>query len=215
MEPRDHSRLFAGAAVLVTLAFLGGSAYMAGLGDRWFAPGDDKFAACRGGAVGGGDIGGPFTLLDKTGAAVTDKQVLTGPALVYFGYTFCPDVCPMDMARNADATDLLEQRGYTVTPIFISIDPERDTPEIVGEFAANLHPRMVGLTGTHDQVKAAAQAYKAYFKKQDGEDPDFYMMDHSTFTYLMMPGGGFADFFRREDTAEQMADRVACFIDHN
>lgn len=201
------TRLYAGLAAAAVAGLLGGTA-----GYVFFAKGDDAYSQCRAGAVGGGDIGGPFTLIDKTGAAVTDKQVLTKPALVYFGYTFCPDVCPMDMARNAEAVDLLQDKGLDVTPIFITIDPERDTAQVVGEFAANIHPKAVGLTGSADQIKAASQAYKTYYRKQDGDDPEFYLMDHSTFTYLMLPGGAFGDFFRRDDTAQVMADRVGCFL---
>jgi protein SCO1 len=173
--------------------------------------GDDPFAQCRAGQVAGGSVGGPFTLVDQTGATVTDADVFTKPSLVYFGYTFCPDVCPLDNARNAEAVDILEEKGFEVTPVFISIDPERDTPDVLAEFSENLHPRMVGLTGSPEQVKAASQAYKTYFKKQDG-DEEFYLMDHSTFTYLVLPGTGFADFFRREVTADEMASRVACFL---
>jgi len=131
---------------------------------------------------------------------------------VFAGFTFCPDVCPMDAARNADAVDLLAEKGYDVTPVFISIDPDRDTPEVVRDFTENLHPKMIGLTGSLDQVKAASQAYKTYFRKQDG-DPEFYLVDHSTFTYLVLPGHGFVEFFRRDDTAEAIAERTACFIE--
>lgn len=177
----------------------------------WSQKSGDAFAQCRGGQVGGGQIGGPFTLVDTTGKTVTDADVLTQPALVYFGYTFCPDVCPLDAARNGEAVDILEERGFDVTPIFISVDPSRDTPEALADFTTNVHPKMIGLTGSEEQVKAASQAYKTYFKKQDG-DEDYYLVDHSTFTYLMLPKIGFADFFRREDTADQMADRVQCFL---
>lgn len=141
---------------------------------------------------------------------MTDSQVFTKPSLVYFGYTFCPDVCPLDNARNAEAVDLLKERGIDVTPVFISIDPERDTPEVMRDFTDNLHPAMIGLTGSMEQVKAASQAYRTYFKKQDTGD-DYYLVDHSTFTYLVLPGVGFVDFFRRETTPAEMADRVACF----
>lgn len=173
---------------------------------------DDVFADCRSSTVGGGDIGGPFTLVDETGAMVTDKDVLAKPSLIYFGYTFCPDICPLDTARNADAVDILAEQGFDVTPIFITIDPARDTPEVVASFTENLHPKMIGLTGSEEQVKAASAAYKTYFRKQASEDPDFYLMDHSTFTYLVLPQTGFVEFFRRDDTAEQMAERTACFL---
>lgn len=200
------TKLYAGLAAAAVAALLGGTAYMV-----FFNKPADQFAACRQGQVAG-DIGGPFTLVDETGATVTDADVLTQPSLVYFGYTFCPDVCPLDNARNAEAIDILEERGYQVTPVFISIDPDRDTPEVLADFTDNLHPRMVGLTGSAEQVKAASLAYKSYYKKQDTED-EYYLMDHSTFTYLVLPGTGFADFFKRDDTPEQMADRVACFLD--
>ena len=107
---------------------------------------------------------------------------------------------------------MLKAKGLDVTPVFISIDPERDTPAVLKDFTANLHPDMIGLTGTLEQVQAASRAYKTYFKKQDTGD-QYYMMDHSTFTYLMLPGSGFADFFTRDDTAEQIATRAACFIE--
>ena len=175
--------------------------------------GDDQFAQCRAGAVGGGAIGGPFTLKDEDGKTVTDKDVITGPTLVYFGYTFCPDVCPLDAARNAEAVDILESDGKIVTPVFISFDPERDTPEVLRDFTDAMHPRMVGLTGTPDQVKAASAAYKTFYQKQVDGDPKYYLMDHSTFSYLMMPEVGFVDFFDRDISAANMAKKLGCFVD--
>lgn len=200
------TRFYAGAAAAAVAAFLGASAWYV-LANR----GDDAFAECRQGQVAGGDIGGPFTLVDTRGKTVSDAEVLAKPSLVYFGYTFCPDVCPLDMARNADAVDKLEAQGIEVTPVFISIDPERDTPEALAEYAANLHPKLVALTGSPDQIKLASQAYKTFYKKRETGD-EYYLMDHSTFTYLMLPGTGFVDFFRREITSEQMAESVACFV---
>lgn len=203
---RIVTKLYAGAAVAAVLALLGGS-YLAIEANR----SSDVFAECRGGAVGGGAIGGPFTLVNGDGKTVTDAEVFTKPTLLYFGYTFCPDVCPMDSARNAEAVDILEEKGFDVQPAFISIDPVRDTPEAVRDFAANLHPKMIGLTGSPEQIKAATLAYKAYSKKNETGD-QYYLMDHSTFTYLVLPKIGFVEFFKREDTADQMAERAACFI---
>lgn len=202
------SKLYAGLAAAAVVGMVAGLFAYGQLGKS-----DDRFAECRAGAVGG-DIGGPFTLVNGEGATVTEKDVLAKPSLVYFGYTFCPDVCPLDNARNVEAVDILEERGFEVTPVFISIDPARDTPEVVRDFAANHHPRMIGLTGSEEQVKAASQAYKTYFRKQDSEDPDYYLVDHSTFTYLVLPETGFVDFFKRDETAEQMAERTACFLTH-
>jgi protein SCO1 len=178
-----------------------------------YAASDDPFAHCRASVIAGvGDIGGPFTLVDTTGATVTDKEVITQPSLVYFGYTFCPDVCPFDAARNAEAVDILEERGIGVTPVFITIDPARDTPEVLGEFVANIHPNMIGLTGSDEQVKAASLAYRTIFQKRETGDA-FYLMDHSVQTYLVLPQIGFVEFYNRESTPEQIADSVACFAD--
>jgi protein SCO1 len=200
------TKLYAGVAAAAVAAFLGVSAWYV-MANR----ADDVFADCRQGQVAGGDIGGPFTLVNTAGQTVTDAEVLQKPALVYFGYTFCPDVCPLDMARNADAVDKLDAKGIDVTPVFISIDPERDTPEVLADYAANLSPKLVALTGSAEQVQAASQAYKTFYKKRETGD-EYYMMDHSTFTYLMLPGEGFVDFFRREITSDQMAESVACFV---
>ncbi|MGR3292061.1 MAG: SCO family protein [Paracoccaceae bacterium] len=182
----------------------------------WLATGksDNRFAKCQDGAIAGGTatIGGPFTLIDELGATVTETEVFSKPGLVYFGYTFCPDVCPLDVARNADAVDLLQEQGFDIRPVFITIDPERDTPEVLLEYTDFMHPDMLGLTGTLAQTKAASQAYKTYYKKQDSGD-EFYLMDHSTFTYLILPGTGFANFFRRDDTPEEIAETAACFLD--
>ncbi|MBN8187947.1 SCO family protein [Salipiger thiooxidans] len=197
----------AAAAALVLVLMMGGVWY-------WTRPGGDVFADCRSSAVAGGAgaIGGPFELVNAQGETVTDAEVFTEPSLVYFGYTFCPDVCPFDVSRNAEAVDLLAERGMSVTPVFISIDPERDTPEVVGDFAHNMHEKMIGLTGSPEQVQAASQAYRTYYKKQDSED-EFYLVDHSTFTYLVLPEQGFVEFFRRDVTPEDMAEKSACFID--
>ncbi|MFN3991381.1 MAG: SCO family protein [Tabrizicola flagellatus] len=201
------TRFFATVATVAVAAFLGGSAWYV-LSDRKA----DPFAQCRQGQVAGGDIGGPFTLVNSAGQTVTDAEVLTKPSLVYFGYTFCPDVCPFDMSRNVEAVDLLEKKGIDVTPVFISIDPERDTPEALADYEANLHPKLIALTGSAEQVRAASQAYKTFYKRRETGD-EFYLLDHSTFTYLVLPGVGFVDFFRREITSEQMAESVACFVE--
>jgi protein SCO1/2 len=200
-------KLIAALAAVTVAALVGGT-----LGYVQMKRGQDPFADCRGsGIASAGAIGGPFTLMDEQGKPFTEKDLAAKPALVYFGYSFCPDVCPLDNTRNAEAVDLLAKMGLDVTPVFISVDPDRDTPQVMAEFTDAMHPKMIGLTGTAEQVKAAANAYKVYYKKQDTGD-QYYTMDHSTFTYLMLPGAGFVDFFNRDDTAQQMADRTACFL---
>ncbi|HBM59377.1 MAG TPA: SCO family protein [Citreicella sp.] len=204
--------------IATLVALVASGALLALMGGIWVStqmtgPGDE-FAECRMGTVAGGveTIGGPFTLVNAAGETVTDAEVITEPALVYFGYTFCPDVCPLDTVRNAEATDILEEQGHSVTPVMISIDPARDTPEVMGEYSEAIHPRMVGLTGSEEQVQAATQAYRAYAKKNDSGD-DYYLVDHSAFTYLVLPEQGFVEFFRRELTADEVAERSACFLD--
>lgn len=203
------SRIFAAVAATVAIA---------GLGAAWIATqkqDSDLFASCRNSTIAGGAgaIGGPFELVNAKGETVTDTDVVTEPTLIYFGYTFCPDVCPLDNARNAEAIDILADDGVSATPVFISIDPERDTPEVMGEFSEIIHDKLIGLTGSPEQVKAASKAYKTFYQKQDGDD-EYYLVNHSTYTYLVLPEHGFVDFFKREETAQQMADRVGCFVEN-
>lgn len=202
------NRLFAILAAVIAVIAIGVTWVMTRVGS------DDPYGQCRSTQIAGGAgaIGGPFELLNSKGETVTDKDVITAPSLLYFGYTFCPDVCPLDVARNAEAIDVLEGRGQSVTPVFISIDPDRDTPEVVGDYAFNLHERMIGLTGSAEQVKAASKAYKTYYKAQDKSD-EYYLVDHSTFSYLVLPDVGFVEFFKRDETPEQLADKVGCFLD--
>jgi protein SCO1/2 len=207
------TRLYAIAAAAVAAVFLGGLWIMTMGGNG----SGDKFAQCRSSAVAGGtgQIGGPFTLIDETGQTVTETDVIDGPTLLYFGYAFCPDVCPLDTARNAEAVEILEDRGIKVKPVFISVDPQRDTPELLADFTDNLHPRMLGLTGTPEQVKTASQAYRTYYKVQEPEEgnEDYYLIDHSTFSYLSFPEEGFVEFFKRDLGPEQLADRIQCFVE--
>lgn len=207
------SRWIISAAVVAAAVAVGVGGWI------WMQPGgsDDQFAQCREGVIAGGAgaIGGPFTLVNQSGVTVTDQDVVTEPTLVYFGYTFCPDVCPLDSARNAEALNILADRGLDAQAAFITVDPARDTPEVVGEFAGMFHPDMMGLTGSAEQIAAAASAYRVYSRIHDEEDSEYYLVDHSTFTYLVMPDTGFQAFFRREDSAEAIADRTACFIENS
>ncbi len=201
------SKFYAFAASGIVVALLGGSFLATQLGRS-----EDIFAQCRASTSAGGAIGGPFELVDETGATVTDQDVITEPTLIYFGYTFCPDVCPLDALRNAQAVHILDDQGINVTPVFISIDPERDTVDVVRDFTDNFHDRMIGLTGSPEQVRAASQAYKTYYSKQDSDD-EFYLVDHTTLSYLVLPEIGFQEFYRRNVTPEQMAESLACFVD--
>lgn len=206
------TRIYAMIAAGLVVAMVGGVFLY-----TTFMGSPDKYAQCRTTAIAGGtsQIGGPFTLVDQTGTTVTDAEVIDQPALIYFGYTFCPDVCPLDTARNAEAVDLLEERGKIVKPVFISVDPERDTPEVLEAFSFNLHERMQGLTGTPEQVRAASRAYRTFYQKQEppAGDEDYYLVDHTTMSYLAFPDEGVVEVFQRVLRAEDIADRIACFMD--
>ncbi|MEM7723022.1 MAG: SCO family protein [Pseudomonadota bacterium] len=209
------TRTYAIASVILIAALLLGALAAIALGRMGQAADADPFGQCRATNVvgGAGAIGGPFTLVSETGETVTDTDVITEPTLVYFGYTFCPDVCPLDTVRNAEAVDILDGQGMQTQPVFITIDPQRDTPEVVEQFTANIHERMLGLTGTPEQTDAAADAYRVYYRSHDdGSDP-YYLVDHTAFTYLVLPEHGFVEFFPREVTPSEMADGVACFIE--
>lgn len=153
-------------------------------------------------------IGGPFELVNGDGDIVTDQDFRGQWMLVYFGYTFCPDVCPTSLSTVAAALDSLDPAlAEQITPILITVDPERDTPEVIGEYVSHFHPRMVGLTGTQEQVDAAVQGYRAYYKKQPQEDGP-YLMDHSAVTYLMNPEGDFVRHFSHGIAPEEMAKGI-------
>ena len=154
---------------------------LAGCGDNSPAP-----------PLEGASIGGAFTLVDKTGKQVRWSDFQGQYRIVYFGYTFCPDACPMDVQAMTAGLRAFEraspERAARVQPIFISIDPARDTPQAVGEFAEAFHPRLIGLTGTPEQVAGAAKAFAAYYAKGE-ESAGGYLMDHSRAAYLMGPRG--------------------------
>ena len=153
-------------------------------------------------------IGGPFTLTDQHGRTVTDRDFLGHWLLVYFGYTYCPDICPTSLARNGEAIELLGEKGGKVLPVLITIDPERDTPQKLKDYVQSFHPRTVGLTGTPEQIAAVARAYRVYYAQahpSQGEGNN-YLMDHSSLTYLIGPDGRLVEFFSQNVSPQQVAD---------
>lgn len=151
------------------------------------------------------DIGGPFTLVDGDGRTVTDADFRGRYMLVYFGYTFCPDVCPTTLSEVAAAiAKLPPAEADKLQPLFITIDPQRDTPKVVKDYATAFSPRMIGLTGSAEQVAAAERAYKVYAAKAPGEG-DAYTMDHTSIVYLMGPDGKFLAHFAHGMTVDEMA----------
>jgi protein SCO1/2 len=155
-------------------------------------------------------IGGAFTLIDHNGKTVTDANFRGRYMLVFFGYTFCPDVCPTALQTIAKAMDLLGAKADKVQPVFISVDPERDTPKVLKSFMENFHPRMVGLTGSPEQVAAAAKVYRLYYAKAN--DDDEYLMDHSATFYLMGPNGKIVTYFTHRITPDTLAAKVREYL---
>ena len=154
-------------------------------------------------------IGGPFNLVDSTGATVTEKSFEGKYTLVFFGFTHCPDICPTALLVAKNALDSLRKKGEWVVPIFITIDPERDTPDVVGRYVKNFGSRFVGLTGTQEQIKKAADAYKVFYQRVDDENSGLgYVMDHSGFIYLMGPDGKYVAHFPHTINEKALAEGI-------
>ncbi|MDP5306980.1 SCO family protein [Paracoccus spongiarum] len=204
----DRKLLFAGTA-LALIGLVAGGLYLSQ------SPASDGFAQCRSGAVAGGleAFGTDFTLTRQDGRRVTADEVFARPSLLYFGYTFCPDVCPLDNARNAEAQALLAERGEDVQMVFITVDPKRDTPETLAEFTAMMSADMVGLTGSEAEIAAVNKGWRNYYKANDAEGDDYYLVDHMTNTYLVLPGSVTAEYYPRNTSPDAMADSVACYLD--
>jgi protein SCO1/2 len=151
-------------------------------------------------------VGGPFTLADGTGRQITDRDFRGNYMLVYFGYTFCPDACPTTLNEVAEALDRLGTKADRLQPIFITVDPKRDTPAVMKQYVAAFTPRLVGLTGSDEQIAKVAQEYRVYYAKhRTGPGPNDYTMDHSSVLYLMGPDGVFIAPIRADEDSEQMA----------
>jgi protein SCO1/2 len=161
----------------------------------------------------GADVGGAFALVDGDGKTVTDKDFSGRYRLMYFGYSFCPDVCPTDVQRMMQGFAAFEKadpaRAAKVAPIFVSVDPERDTPAVVKQFAAAFHPRLVGLTGSRAQIDAAKKTFRVYAAKRgEGEN---YLMDHSAMVYLFGPDGAPIAFVA-QPTPQEVAAELDRFV---
>ena len=176
-------------------------------------------------------IGGSFTLVNHEGRPVTEDYFKGRFMLVYFGYTFCPDVCPTALTNLGEAFDILGQAADKVTPVFISVDPDRDTPAYMRESLKFFHPRMVGLTGTPEQTAAVLKSYKAFSAKAAAPEPEHehlegrkpgdghthgdeydYLMDHTSIIYLMGPDGAFIGHFSHGDSPDDIAKGIRKFL---
>jgi protein SCO1/2 len=158
---------------------------------------------------GTGLIGGPFALVDQTGKAVTDRDFRGRYMLVFFGFTHCPDICPAELQVVAQALDQLGDGAAKVVPIFITVDPQRDTPAVMADFVKSFGPRFVGLTGSPEAIAEAAKAYRVgYSKVEDKTSANEYTVDHSALAYLMSPEGAYLAHFAYGTGADQMAEAL-------
>lgn len=184
--------------IVVTVAFALGS-----LAAVLLRPGDPVHQSAR--AL----IGGPFALTNQDGKRMTDADFRGKYMLVTFGYTACPDVCPAELQTMANAMEQLGAKSDEVTPVFITIDPERDTVPQVGEYVKNFHQRFVGLTGTPEEIKHAARAYRVYYAKAEAKESALgYLMDHSAFIYLMNRQGEYVTHFSYATPPEKIVAAI-------
>lgn len=197
---KSRTSIVAALAILIVVAVAVGSRLLVWSG------GD------HGGGAGG--IGGPFTLTDQSGRTVTDADFRGRFMLVYFGYTFCPDVCPTSLGVMAAALDKLSpDERERLAPIFVSVDPERDTPEVLKDYVAAFHPQLTGMTGTSEQLAPVMKSYKVYAAKVKNDDPQAYTVDHSSIIYLMGPDGRFLAHFPHGTTADALAEGLRKYLD--
>jgi protein SCO1/2 len=197
--PSGSSRFVLAATVLAGLVLLSAGVFLAfGLRDNPRGAGGTMLASA---------IGGPFRLTDQNGKTVTDADLKGKWSLVYFGYTHCPDACPTALNDISIAMEELGAKRAAVRPVFITVDPERDTPDTLKSYVTSFDAPILALTGTAEQVAQAAKAYRVYYAKHPEAGGD-YSMDHSSVIYVMDPDGRFTASFTHESTPEQIAERL-------
>lgn len=158
-------------------------------------------------------IGGPFTLTDHNGKAFTEKDLEGSPTLVFFGFTHCPDVCPTALFDVSEVLRAAGSDGDRVRVLFVSIDPERDTPAMMKDYVSSFDDRIIGLTGTPEQIDVIAKAYKVYARKvPTGDAPDDYTMDHTAIVYLLDKQGRFVNAFNLERPPEEAAKELVTYL---
>ena len=165
------------------------------------------------GDFSGVDVGGGFSLTNHRGERVTNADFEADFLFIYFGFVFCPDVCPTELAEMAQTLDVLGDEAAQVQPVFVTIDPERDTPEAMADYVSLFHPRLVGLTGSTDDIATVADAYKVYYQRVDSAEYTYYLMDHSSFLYFTDRSGDLLYLFAPQHTPDEMADIIRIFMD--
>jgi cytochrome oxidase Cu insertion factor (SCO1/SenC/PrrC family) len=153
-------------------------------------------------------VGGPFELTDQTGHRRTDADFRGKLVVLYFGYTYCPDVCPTELQSISLALDKLGAAADAVQPLFITVDPERDTPARLADFVSSFHPRLIGLTGSLADIKKTAIAYRTFFAKNGTATPGDYSVDHTGFIYLVGKDGHYLGFLPPGASPDEIADAI-------
>ncbi|WP_193366635.1 SCO family protein [Pelagibius marinus] len=183
----------------------------------WRAVQPGGIVSQQGESTGKALIGGAFTLTDQSGARRSEADLMGRYSLIYFGYTYCPDVCPTSLSTMTQGLDILAEsdaaKAAAVQPVFITIDPERDSVEVMAGYAEHFHPRLLALTGTVEEVAGAAKAYRIYYQKVEEQGSSDYLMDHSSILYLMGPDGSYLTHFTHASTAEDVAKGLAEQVD--
>jgi len=168
-------------------------------------------------SVGKPELGGPFTLMDVDGKTVSNTDLTGQWVLIYFGFTKCPDICPEEMAKVSEVLEGLDTSGRHVLPVFITIDPARDTPARLKSYfeTADFHKRVIALTGSHEALQKACRAYRVYFTRPTAEEVarGDYLLDHSIISYLLDPQGNFVEFFGKSLSRAEMETKMAKCID--
>jgi cytochrome oxidase Cu insertion factor (SCO1/SenC/PrrC family) len=193
------------AALLVLIGIVGCS------GQSRAAQSDQERAAAQAMddlMYGRGTVGGPFTLTDQTGHRRSDTEFRGKLLIVYFGYTYCPDICPTDLQQIGLAVDRLGAAGAAVQPLFITIDPDRDTPAVLAQYVPSFHPKLLGLTGSPEEVAAVAREYKVVFTKYQPPEGGPYLIDHTGFTYIVDASGKYRGFFPPGTAEDRMREMI-------
>jgi len=157
-------------------------------------------------------IGGPFRLSATDGKTVTDASFRGKWMLIYFGYTSCPDACPTALTNISIAIQTLRREAAAIQPLFITVDPKRDTRAVLMEYLKSFDPRIAGLTGSEEQIRAAAKAYRVYVRPEPAKGDNSYLIDHSSYVYLMDPGGVFVDVIDAATAGPEMAEKLQKLI---
>ena len=155
-----------------------------------------------------------FNLIHEDGFKISRKKLIDQPSLLYFGYTFCPDICPFDLMRNSQVVDLLLNEDIRIKPLFVTLDPKRDTLETLKEYTDFHHKDMIGLTGSDKEIDRIKKIFMIYSQIPNDTSGD-YVINHSTFSYFILPDVGLVTYFTRKDKVEKMSNTIKCILKNN